>query len=225
MLLYYQSCNWKYQHWLSITTKTVNWPRSKIVKHKNMELWNESPGAPQNWGTTPWRQQLHTDKGPFVSPVRPNLAVSLACRQNASPKRSAAKGSCLQDRSGVYTWTAGRGTRWGALWQERARKEHHEQTGPLFQKRQQKDSAHSLRSLSTNVLFSRFPGSCKLVFTIDAVRSEAGWGPWKPGEGTPWGTVPTAPPAAAEGLVWSYLNKTHSKGIRDTLVAHASHAT
>ena len=71
--------------------------------------------------------------------------------------------------------------------------------------------ADSLRSLSTNVLFSRFPGSCKLVFTIDAVSSDAGRGLWKPGEGTPWGTVPTAPPAAAEGLVWSYLSKTHAE--------------
>lgn len=33
---------------------------------------------------------------------------------------------------------------------------------------------HSLRSLSTNVLFSRFPGSCKLVFTMDTVRSDVG---------------------------------------------------
>lgn len=93
----------------------------------------------------------------------------------------------------------------------------------LFKKRQQKGSAHSLRSLSTNVLFSRFPGSCKLVFTIGALRSEGGWEVWKPGEGTLWGTEPTAPPAAAEGLVWSYLKKTHSRCITDTLRARLPH--
>lgn len=90
----------------------------------------------------------------------------------------------------------------------------------LFKKA--KGSTHSLRSLSTNVLFSRFPGSCKLVFTIDAVRS-GGWGLWKAGDGTPWGPVPTAPPDAAEGLVWSYLHKRHSRCITDMPHPPASH--
>lgn len=119
----------------------------------------------------------------------------------------------------LYIQTAWRGIKLAV----KARKEHQEQAKLLFEKRQQKDSAHSLRSLSTNVLFSRFPGSCKLVFTIDAVRSEGGWGLWKLGEGTLWGTVPIAPPAAAGGLVWSYLNKTHSTCVTDILQSHVSH--
>lgn len=78
------------------------------------------------------------------------------------------------------------------------------ETGPL-----------SLRSLSTQTsLFSRFPGSCKLVFMIDVVSSEAGRGLWKAGGRAPHGAQCPWPHQPQQRALCDHTWTRHTQRIR-----------